>query len=81
MDIEQVRLADEAEFSPAFPDSEVGAVPPFGALYDIPTIVDSSRDNPRITFNAGTHEETITIDLEDYLKLTTPKRADMVIGL
>lgn len=80
LDMEQVRLADEAEFSPAFPDCEVGAVPPFGALYDIPTIVDSSLDSPRITFNAGTHEETITMDLEDYLELTTPKRADLVFG-
>jgi Ala-tRNA(Pro) deacylase len=80
LDFEDVRLADEREFSPAFPDCEVGAEPPFGALYEIPTVVDSSLEGPRITFNAGTHEESITMDLADYLELTKPKRADLVIG-
>jgi Ala-tRNA(Pro) deacylase len=78
--VEDVRLADEAEFSPRFPDCEVGAEPPFGGLYDVRTVVDSSLDSPRITFNAGTHEDTITIDLEDYLKLTKPMRVDVVAG-
>lgn len=72
-----VRLADEKEFAPLFPDCEPGAEPPFGALYDVPTLVDNGLDSPRITFNAGTHTETMTIALDDYLQLTNPKREDL----
>lgn len=77
---DDVQLAEENEFSQVFSDCDVGAEPPFGALYGVSTLVDLSLDSPRITFNAGTHEETITIDLSDYLELTRPKRADIVIG-
>lgn len=79
LEVGEVRLAEEDEFSPAFPDCEAGAEPPFGALYDIPTIVDTGLSS-RITFNAGTHTETITMNLEDYLDLVEPKQADLTIG-
>jgi Ala-tRNA(Pro) deacylase len=72
-----VRLAEEDEFAASFPDCEPGAEPPFGALYDVPTLVDHGLDSPRITFNAGTHTETITMALGDYLELTKPKRSDL----
>jgi Ala-tRNA(Pro) deacylase len=75
-----VQLAEEHEFAPAFPDCETGAEPPFGALYGIPTLVDSSLDTPRMTFEAGTHTETITMALDDYLNLTNPTRVDLVVG-
>jgi Ala-tRNA(Pro) deacylase len=58
----------------------MGAEPPFGALYDVPTLVDRGLNSPRITFAAGTHTETITIGLDDYLNLTHPMRADLAIG-
>ena len=72
-----VRLAEEDEFAASFPDCEPGAEPPFGGLYDVPTVVDTGLDSPRITFNAGTHTETITMALGDYLDLTKPRRADL----
>src|SRR5690242_16231191 len=34
------RLATETEFLGAFPDCEVGAMPPFGNLYHMPVVVD-----------------------------------------
>jgi Ala-tRNA(Pro) deacylase len=74
---ESVRLAEEGEFAASFPDCEPGAEPPFGALYEVPTLVDHGLDGPRITFNAGTHTETITMDLGDYLGLTKPRMADL----
>ena len=74
---ENVRLAEEDEFASSFPDCEPGAEPPFGALYDVPTLVDEGLNSPRITFNAGTHTETITMTLGDYLELTKPKRSDL----
>jgi len=76
----EVRLAMEDEFAQSFPDCETGAEPPFGALYDVPTLVDNGLDSPRITFTAGTHTETITLALDDYLELTHPVRVNLVIG-
>src|SRR5260370_18966174 len=37
-----VRLATEQEFSSLFPDYEMGAMPPFGSLYNLPVYVDES---------------------------------------
>ena len=71
------RLATEAEFSPLFPDCERGAEPPFGALYDVATVVDSRLQGPRITFNAGTHTTSISMSLNDYLSLTKAKVLDL----
>ena len=76
---DDVRLAEESEFAQAFSDCETGAEPPFGTLYEVPTLVDHVLNNPKITFPAGTHTETITMALDDYLKLTHPKRADLVV--
>lgn len=75
-----VRLAEEGEFTARFPDCELGAEPPFGALYDVPTLVDDGLASESITFNAGTHTETMTMALRDYLELTNPKRVDLAIG-
>lgn len=78
--VEDVRLAEESEFAQAFPDCDTGAEPPFGALYDVRTLVDDGLRSPKITFSAGSHTETMTMALDDYLNLTDPERADLVIG-
>lgn len=77
---ETVRLAEEDEFALSFPDCEPGAEPPFGALYGVPTLVDEGLEGPRITFNAGTHTETISMKVTDYLELTNPMKAKLTIG-
>ena len=68
------RLASEEEFRNAFPDCEVGAMPPMGNLYGIPTLVDEalSRDE-EIVFNAGTHTEAIRLDFSDFVAVTKPR--------
>jgi Ala-tRNA(Pro) deacylase len=74
------RLATEAEFSPLFPDCERGAEPPFGALYDVPMVVDTRLRGPRITFNAGTHTTSISMALADYLALTKAQVLDLTVA-
>lgn len=78
--VEDVRLAEENEFDAVFPDCDTGAEPPFGALYDVRTIVDDSLTSPTITFDAGSHTEAITMALDDYLGITNPERSDLVAG-
>jgi Ala-tRNA(Pro) deacylase len=74
---DRVRLANESEFATLFPDCELGAEPPFGSLYGVPMVVDLSLQQPEITFNAGSHNETITLALDDYMGLTNPRKVDL----
>jgi Ala-tRNA(Pro) deacylase len=69
----EVTLASEREFAAAFPDCELGAMPPFGMLYGLRTWVDESllRDQ-EICFNAGTHSEAIRMSFKDYRRLAAP---------
>ena len=69
-----VRLSNEQEFKDKFPGCEVGAMPPFGNLYEVDTYVAASliEDN-EIAFNAGTHTELIKMQYKDYKKLVKPK--------
>lgn len=76
---EVVRLATEAEFSPRFPDCERGAEPPFGALYDVATMVDRQLKSGQITFNDGTHVGTISMARSDYLNVTRPMMVDLAM--
>ncbi len=69
-----VRLASEMEFKDAFPDCEVGAMPPFGNLYNIPVYVAKVlTEQDEIAFNAGTHTEVIQMKYRDYEKLVHPR--------
>lgn len=67
-------LASEAEFRDTFPTCEVGAMPPFGNLFDIPTYCESSLSrNREIEFNAGTHYDTVRMTFDDFKRLVNPK--------
>ena len=76
------RLADETEMAKLFPDSEVGAEPPFGHLYNLRTYVDehlAEQDN--IVFQAGSHREAIRMKYEDYVALAEPVVADLAVHM
>lgn len=74
---EGLRLASEGEFADLFPGCEVGAMAPFGNLYDLPVFVDQSlREDETITFNAGTHTDAITMAYADFERLVEPVAAD-----
>ena len=69
----ELRLADEEEFAPAFPDCEVGAMPPFGNLYDLPVYVDEAlAEDETIVVQAGTHTDTIHLNYADFERLVEP---------
>jgi Ala-tRNA(Pro) deacylase len=71
---ESLRLATEQEFSSLFPDCELGAMPPFGSLYNLPVYVDESlAADEAIVFNAGTHRDAIRIRYEDFVRLAKPR--------
>ena len=75
----EVSLAHEHQFAHIFPDCEVGAMPPFGNLYDVPVYVDESlSDDNEIAFNAGSHRELLRMAYSDYCKLVKPKLVNVV---
>ena len=68
-----LRLAREDELSELFPDSELGAMPPFGNLFGLEVFFDSSLVNETfIAFNAGTHRDLVHMNVEDFLRLAQP---------
>ena len=71
--VSQIRLASESEIAKLAPESEVGAMPPFGMLFDLPVYMDRrlTRDT-FIVFSAGTHRDAIHMKLGDYRRLVNP---------
>jgi Ala-tRNA(Pro) deacylase len=69
-----VELAEESEFKDAFPDCELGAMPPFGHLYGMPVYVDSRlAQQPEIAFNAGSHTEALRMPYVEFERLAQPE--------
>ena len=69
----QARLATEDEFKALFPDCEIGAMPPFGSLYQVPVFVDRMvTEVDDLCFNAGSHEQILRMDCSDYLEIEKP---------
>jgi len=70
----KVELAGEQEFKDMFPECEVGAMPPFGNLYEMEVFVaESLAEDEEIAFNAGSHTELIKMSYKDFESLVKPK--------
>lgn len=74
MGAKTVELATEAEFSPIFSDSVIGAMPPMGNLYGMEVIMDKDMiDDDEICFNACNHQEIIRMKFSDYRRMVHPR--------
>ena len=77
-----VSFESEREFEFLFPDCAVGAMPPFGNLYGVPTYVDKSlAEEDYIVFEAGTHTEAIKLSYHDYEKIVKPQVEALAIKI
>jgi Ala-tRNA(Pro) deacylase len=77
-----VSLGKEQEFKTLFSDCAIGAMPPFGNLYGLPTYVERSlAEQDYIVFEAGTHTDAIKMSYRDYEKIVKPKVNDLAIKL
>lgn len=69
----RVELAHEDDFKEAFPECELGAMPPFGNLYGMDVFVEKDlAENETIAFNAGGHDELMSVAYKDFARLTHP---------
>ena len=72
----QAELASEGEFKDHFPACDVGAMPPFGNLYDMPVYCsDALSEDLEVAFSAGSHSELIRLAYADYEQLVQPEIA------
>jgi Ala-tRNA(Pro) deacylase len=75
-----VRIATEDDFRAAFPECEVGAMPPFGNLYGMDVYVDRPlADDLEIAFNGGSHSELIRLAYDDFARLARPTVAPISV--
>ena len=66
-----LRLAAEDELRKLFPESELGAMPPFGNHVGLPVFVDNSLARQEtIAFNAGTHRDVVHMNFRDFERLS-----------
>ena len=60
-----------------FPDCEMGAMPPFGNLYDLEVYADHSlTEGEHIIFQAGSHTDAVSMRYTDYAALVHPVVAE-----
>ena len=63
-------LADEDETGRMFPDCELGAVPPIGAPYGLPVLVDDAfASQADVYFEAGDHVSLVHVSGEQFAGL------------
>lgn len=68
-----LRLADEAEMAQLFSYCELGAMPPFGNVYNMPVIVDREIAARKfIAFTIGTHHDVVRMAFADYEDIVRP---------
>lgn len=79
--VKRCSLASESEFQQLFPDCELGAMPPFGSLYNLPTYVDQELITAEnIVINAGTHAEAIRVRYSDFNRLARPRVGSFAVA-
>ncbi|MGO5000532.1 aminoacyl-tRNA deacylase [Oceanisphaera sp. W20_SRM_FM3] len=72
---QKVTLVHEHDFREKFSDCQVGALPPFGNLYDMPVYLDTELAHQKeIVFSAGSYRELFSLPMKDYLRLVQPKQ-------
>jgi Ala-tRNA(Pro) deacylase len=78
----KVGMAKEKDFEELFPDCEIGAMPPFGNLYDLEVWVEQVlSEDEFIVVQAGSHVETLKMKYSDYARLVNPKVGDFSVHL
>jgi Ala-tRNA(Pro) deacylase len=74
LDAKELHFAHEEDLDFLFPDCQTGAMPPFGNLYGVPVIVDTSlATDEEIVFNACSHTKAIRMKFADYGRLVRPR--------
>jgi Ala-tRNA(Pro) deacylase len=78
LETNQVTLATEEALAGAYPEFDVGAVPPFGGSHDDHVVVDGRLCGSQfVIVEAGTHEESLRLKTADLIGLTDALLGDL----
>lgn len=73
-----LRLVTEQEMADEFDEFEVGAVPPFGSMFDALELVDERLlEHDRILCSGGDHEHAVLVDPRDVVRAGQARVADI----
>jgi Ala-tRNA(Pro) deacylase len=77
--IKEIRFATEAEVGQITGGIQIGGVPPFGNLFNLPVYVDQQvLANEEIIFNAGDRAFSIALKSSDWQKVVNPIVTEIV---
>lgn len=78
LDTKDVQLATEEVMAGAYPDFELGAVPPVAGAGGDRVLVDRRLlENDLVVLEAGTHEQSLRVRTADLVDLSDAKLADL----
>lgn len=67
-------IASEQDLQQLFPECELGAMPPFGDLYNMRVYAEADlSEDQEIEFNAGSHEDAIRMRFQDWQNVVHPQ--------
>ena len=73
-----LRLMTEQEMADEFDQFEVGAVPPFGSMFDALQVIDGRLlEHDRILCSGGDHEHAVLVDPRDVVRAGEVRVADI----
>jgi Ala-tRNA(Pro) deacylase len=76
-----LRLVTEREMAEELDEFEVGAVPPFGSMFNALELVDRRLlEHDRILCGGGDHEHALRVDPRDIVKTANARVADLCEG-
>lgn len=74
----EATLASEQMLAGAYPEFELGAVPPVGGAHADPVLVDSRiRDAGAVVFEAGAHDQSLRMDAHDLVSVAQARVLDI----
>jgi Ala-tRNA(Pro) deacylase len=77
LETDEVELASEFDLVGAYPEFELGAVPPVGGAYDRVLVDQRVFDSPFVLFEAGVHDESIRLRTGELLSVAEAEVADL----
>jgi Cys-tRNA(Pro) deacylase len=73
LEAKSIRFANAEEIEQLTKGIQIGGIPPFGNLFDIPVYIDNSLTKfEKIIFNAGDRSFSIGMKTKDYLEIVKP---------
>ncbi len=81
LQVKHIDIVTEKDFESIIPDCDAEAIPPFGNVYGLSTIVDKSiAGKEEIAFNAISNTDFIVMKFKDYERLARPLIAEFAVS-